>query len=129
MDKPVYKVLLFLKRKPGMSVEAFRDYYENHHRLLGEKYSVGVRRYVRRYLDPVGGEGELPFDVVTELWFDDREVRDKVADFVSRGEPPADVIEDEHRLFDRPKARVATVVEFESDMDAVDARNAARAPG
>ena len=122
MEKPVYKVLLFLKRRPGMSVEAFRDYYENHHRLLGEKYSVGVRRYVRRYLDPVGGEGELPFDVVTEIWFDDPAVRDKVADFVSRGEPPADVIEDEERLFDRPKSRVAKVVEYESDMEAINAR-------
>jgi EthD domain len=44
---PVYKVLLFLKRRPGMSVEAFRDYYENTHSKLGEKYSRRLLRYIR----------------------------------------------------------------------------------
>ena len=42
--QPVYKVLLFLKRRPGMSVEAFRDYYENVHSKIGEKYSQGLLR-------------------------------------------------------------------------------------
>ena len=50
--QPVYKVLLFLKRRPGMSVsvEAFRDYYENVHSKIGEKYSQGLLRDVRRLL-------------------------------------------------------------------------------
>lgn len=76
--KPVYKVLLFPKRRPGMSVEAFRDYYENTHVKLGEKYSQGLLHYVRRYLDPVGDE-ELPFDVITELWLKDRAAAEAIA--------------------------------------------------
>lgn len=129
MDKPVYKLMLFLKRRPGMSVEAFRDYYETRHVVLCEKYSVGLKRYVRRYLEPVGGEGELPFDVITELWFDDEARCRMVAEFVAAGEPPAEVIVDEEKLFDRPASRVAIVVERESDCAAIDARYGAAAAG
>ena len=37
----VWKILLFMKRKPGMSVAAFRDYYENHHVPLAMANSGG----------------------------------------------------------------------------------------
>jgi hypothetical protein len=47
-----YKILLFMKRRPGMSVEDFREYYETKHVPLAEKYSSGISRYVRRYVDP-----------------------------------------------------------------------------
>ena len=118
MTKPVYKILLFLKRRPGMSVEAFREYYESTHVKLCEKYAVGALRYVRRFLDPVGGE-EMPFDVITEVWLADKAVFDAVCEFTAKNEPPPEVLEDELRLFDRSKSRTATVVEYESDMDAV----------
>ncbi|MGB8502487.1 EthD domain-containing protein [Mycobacterium sp.] len=117
--KPVYKVLLFLKRRPGMSMEAFRDYYENTHSKLGEKYSRGLVRYVRRYLDPVGSE-ELPFDVITELWLQDRATAEAIAAHTAKNQPPPEVLEDEKLLFDRSKLRVATVVEFDSELDGVD---------
>jgi hypothetical protein len=118
MTTPVYKILLFLKRRPGMSVEAFRDYYENSHVKLCEKHAVGALRYVRRFLDPVGGE-ELPFDVITEIWLEDRAVFEAVCEFTARNEPPPEIFEDELRLFDRSKSRTATVVEYESDLEAV----------
>ncbi len=71
-----YKILLFMKRRPGMSLEAFQDYYENHHAPLCAKYASGVSRYIRRFLTPhpnpeTGEKGELPYDVITELWFED----------------------------------------------------------
>ena len=50
---PVHKVFIFLKRRPGMSTEAFRDYYENHHRPLMEPYLRGLAGYVRNYLNPL----------------------------------------------------------------------------
>lgn len=118
MTKPVYKILLFLKRRPGMSVEEFRQYYENNHVKLCEKYAVGARRYVRRFLDPVGGE-ELPFDVITEVWLEDRAVFEAVCELTAKNAPPPEVLEDEMRLFDRSKSRTATVVEYESDMEAI----------
>jgi EthD domain len=120
MSTQICKVLIFLKRRPGMSQEAFRDYYENVHSKLGEKYSAGVRRYVRRYVQPLPRESgindEMDFDVITELWFDDRALCDKVAEFASRGQLPADVLADEERVFDRSKTRYATVVELESKL-------------
>jgi hypothetical protein len=121
MATPIFKILMFLKRRPGMSVEAFRDYYEGVHSKLGEKYGVGMYKYVRRYVEPLPGSlpdkgDELDFDVVTETWFEDRSVFEKVAGYVSRGELPADVLADEERLFDRSKSRFITVFECESKL-------------
>jgi hypothetical protein len=118
MTKPIYKILLFLKRRPGMSVEDFRSYYENHHVKLCEKYTVGAARYVRRFLDPVGGE-EMPFDVITEIWLEDRAVFEAVCEMTAKNEPPPEIVADEERLFDRAKSRTCTVVEHESDMEAI----------
>ena len=114
-----YKILLFLKRRPGMTLEAFRDYYENHHAPLCAKYSSGLVRYVRRYLDPQpnpdsGASGELPFDVITELWFDDERAFRGTVRYLSTATMPAEVVADEMRLFDRARTRMATVAECES---------------
>lgn len=117
---PTYKVLIFLKRRPGMSLAAFRDYYETVHSKLGEKYSGAVRRYVRRYVQPLadisGKAEEMAFDVITELWFDDRAILDRVVAISSKGQLAAEVIEDEKRLFDRSKTRYAIVDECDSVM-------------
>jgi EthD domain len=48
-----YKILLFMKRRAGMSVEDFRDYYENHHVPLVTKGAPSLGRYVRRYIEPL----------------------------------------------------------------------------
>ena len=113
-----YKILLFLKRRPGMTLEAFRDYYENHHAPLCAKYSSGLVRYVRRYLEPhpnpdTGASEELPFDVITELWFDDARAFHGTVRHLSTAVMPDEVVEDEKRLFDRARTRMATVVERE----------------
>ena len=115
-----FKILLFMKRRPGMTFEAFRDYYENHHVPLCEKYiSSGLSRYVRRFLTPhphpeTGATEELEFDVITELWFKDETTFRGTVKYLSTGILPDDVIADEKRLFDRDKTRMATVVECES---------------
>ena len=119
MSAQIFKVLIFLKRRPDMSLETFRDYYENVHAKLGEKYAIGLRRYVRRYVQPLpreltGTADEMDFDVITELWFDDRAIFEKVIEFAPRGALPADVLADEERLFDRAKTRYATVIELDS---------------
>jgi hypothetical protein len=121
MMATTFKILMFLKRRPGMSVEAFRDYYENHHAKLCEKYTTGVQRYMRRFLDPLpdastGITEELPFDVVTELWFQDEAVFRATVTYLSTSIMPEDVVEDEKKLFDRAKSRIATVVECESHL-------------
>lgn len=120
MSEKYYKILLFMKRRPGMTMEAFQDYYENHHVPLCQKYaSGGVSRYMRRFLTAqrnpeTGAEDELPFDVITELWFKDEAVFRGTVRYLSTSIMPEEVVEDERKLFDRPKMRMATIVEFES---------------
>lgn len=116
-----YKILLFMKRKPGMSVEAFRDYYENHHVPLCLKYTQGISRYVRRYLEPQpnaesGRNDELAYDVITELWMDDEAAWRATVAYLATTIMPEEVTTDEANLFDRPTMRMATVIECETAM-------------
>lgn len=119
MAEPVYKILYFMKRRPGMSVADFRDYYENRHSKFVLKYmNDDVKRYVRRYIEPLpnpetGDNSELAYDVVTELWFEDEAKFKGMVKYISTSLMPDDVIEDEMNLFDRPKIRIATIVECE----------------
>lgn len=85
------------------------------------KYTAGVRRYVRRYLDPqpnaeLGRNDELPYDVITELWFDDEATWRATVGYISTQVMPDEVVQDERNLFDRPTMRMATVVERETEI-------------
>ena len=71
------KVVMPMKRRPGMSVPEFREYYESRHRLIGEKYLRGyASRYMRRYTNAtVDRDGELrepEYDVFLEIWYPDQ---------------------------------------------------------
>jgi uncharacterized protein (TIGR02118 family) len=121
MAKNSYKILLFMKRRPGMSFAAFQDYYENQHAPLCEKYASGISRYVRRFLTPhpnpeTGATEELQFDVITELWFEDEATFRGTVDYLATSIMPDEVVEYEKRLFDRTKTRMATIVECESTL-------------
>jgi hypothetical protein len=125
-----YKILLPMKRKPGMSVAAFRDYYENHHAPFCAQYSAAVARYIRRYLESnphpeTGPAGELPYDVITELWFDNEPAFQATLKYLTTAVMPDVVVADEKKLFDRSSFRIVTVVECETDLTPV--REAARA--
>lgn len=120
MPEPVFKILLFMKRRPGISVEAFREYYETRHAPLAEKYSSGVSRYIRRYIDPQPhpetGEWVDGPDVITELWFEDEKVYRGTLAYITSSLMPDEIVADERNLFDRSSFRIATVVERESAM-------------
>jgi len=116
----MFQILLFMKRRPGMSIEEFRDYYENHHVPLCLKSAGGMKRYIRRYLDPqpnaeTGLNEELAWDVITELWFDDEAVFKGTVKYLSSTVMSYEIIADELNLFDRSKNRMATVVERETE--------------
>lgn len=110
----VHKLLLFMKRKPGLSHAEFRDYYENRHMPLCMKYWQGGERYMRRYIEPVEGMLEPEFDVITELWFKDRAPIDMIIATMKKDAMPADVIADEANVFDRSKTRFHAVSEAET---------------
>ena len=131
MPRTAYKILLLMKRKPGMSMEEFRDYYENRHVPLAMKHPSAATRYVRRYLQPqrhaeTGSNEELPYDVISELWFDNEADWRSTLDYLTQNVMPDEIVADERNLFDRTTMRIATVIEEETDMDAV--RASARSP-
>jgi uncharacterized protein (TIGR02118 family) len=65
------KMVAFFKRKPGMSVEAFQQYWRTTHADLVAKMP-GIRRYVQSHTLTSGyRNGEPAYDGVAEVWFDD----------------------------------------------------------
>ena len=126
MAESPYKIALLMKRRPDISVEAFRDYYESRHAPMASKYSQGIKRYIRRYLNPqphpeTGPGGELAYDVITELWFDDEATFKGTLDYITTAVMPDEIIEDEKNLFDRSSFKIATYTECETDFSKVTA--------
>lgn len=67
------KNVVFFKRKPGMSVEEFQQYWRTTHADI-VKQLPGLRRYVQSHTLLSGyRKGEPVYDGVAELWFDDTE--------------------------------------------------------
>jgi hypothetical protein len=112
----VHKLLIFLKRRPGLSHEEFRSYYEGNHVPLCMKYMSGVDRYFRRYLEPASGMPEMEADVITEVWFHSRAALDYVLATAAQDQLPPDVLADEQHLFDRSRSRFCAVTECETEM-------------
>lgn len=50
------KVLLTVRRKPGLTVGQFRDYYEGNHAPLAVRTLTALRKYARNYLESSFGE-------------------------------------------------------------------------
>lgn len=105
----VVKVVGLFKRKPGLSIEEFVDYYENHHIKLFEDHisHPGVLRYARRHLEtftglasPLTTPKSGGYDVIMEVWYSDRELFDT---FKGQSNPDFSEIvkKDEENLFDR----------------------------
>ncbi len=111
------KQIGLLTRRPGMSVAEFREYYENQHRLLGEKYLAGhACHYARRFpIDPAA----VDFDVILEVWYPSAEAYAAARQVLDRPEVQAEIIADEEQLFDRSKHRFFQVEECVSDLPAV----------
>jgi uncharacterized protein (TIGR02118 family) len=122
-EKTYWKIILLMKRKPGIGMDEFRDYYENRHVPLCRPYMSGIARYFRRYLEPQphaesGTNEELPYDVITEMWFDNEENYKGTLQYITTSVMPDEVVQDELNFFHRPTMRIATVVECETDFSA-----------
>lgn len=64
------KLILFVRRRPDLTPEQFKDRYESGHAPLAQSLSPLLRKYVRNYLSPFPGGPEPEYDAVTEFWFD-----------------------------------------------------------
>jgi uncharacterized protein (TIGR02118 family) len=64
------KTITFIKRKPGMSVDDFGQYWRKQHAAIVTRLP-GLRRYVQCHTIPSGyRNGEPAYDGVAEVWFD-----------------------------------------------------------
>ena len=66
------KVISLLKRKEGMSLDDFRKWALEQHPPKGKKLP-GIRQY--RMSVVLEDNNGLPYDAVSEFWFDDDEAR------------------------------------------------------
>jgi len=118
----MFKVIGLLKRRPGMTPEEFKQYYETYHRVIGEKYlKAYAARYMRRYLhgfaDPITGLApDQQFDVVMEIWYHDEDAFKAASAQFTDAAVMQEIAEDEERLFDRPANRFFMIDEVESDL-------------
>lgn len=106
------KIILLLKRREGMSLEAFREYYEKNHVPLARAQLLppGIR-YVRHYVQPLGEVSSEPYDCVTEVWFADRAQMEATFAKATASDFAAVLADDEAKVFDRATMRYYCVYE------------------
>lgn len=91
------KVVTFLKRKSGMSVEDFQRYWRTRHPEVVVRLP-GVRRYVQSHtLASSYGKGEPVYDGIAEVWADDTDALRAM----TRSPDNAKVQADEAQFIDR----------------------------
>ena len=77
------KQVVFLKKRDGLTMQEFMDYYEHQHSQLSARTGAkpplpNAQRYVRRYVtpekNPLTGEIIHPgYDCIMEIWWNTRE--------------------------------------------------------
>jgi hypothetical protein len=118
------KQIVFLRKRPELSMEQFMDYYEHQHSQLSKKMGAppplpNAQRYVRRYLqpekNPLTGEIIDPgFDCIMEIWWNSREDFDKSMTGLGNPEFLDKRKADELKLFATNSNPVCTVIESDS---------------
>jgi uncharacterized protein (TIGR02118 family) len=102
----VVKLICFLKRKPGMSVEEFHRYWREHHAPLVASTKSGQHavRYEQnhRAVDPQDHLGASDYDGVTIQWFEsvaDFEASVREPDYADIGADLAKFLDIEHLVW------------------------------
>lgn len=119
------KVMLFVKRKPGLTREAFRARYESGHVALAVSELPHLLRYHRSYVRPVKGLPEPDFDVCTEFWFKDWEAWKATSAYAMGPETGRTLADDEAVFMDRASMRYVVVEEEVADVAGLRAQTGA----
>ena len=117
------KLMYLLRRRPGMSREEFREYWEHRHAVTGGARRAAIRsvRYVQNHridtpLDDLwrtGRSQEEPFDGVVESWFESIDaLQDATSSAAGRAALVA-ALEDEARFIDLERSMIFMVEEVE----------------
>lgn len=113
----MFKVLILIKRKPGMSIEDFRRHYEENHAPLAMRMVPNLKRYVRHYAAPypdAASMPDIPCDVITEFGFDDRADFERGMAYIQDPERSPILVEDEERFIDRDSVRFFMIEDCET---------------
>jgi hypothetical protein len=114
----VKKLIVLMKRKPGMSIEDFRTYYETKHAVLGGQYFDGLlidfKRYYPRemvafpeswvnlqFMDNADG-----YDAIALYTFKDDNAVARYLELMRQPEIAEALRRDELNFLDRPACRV-----------------------
>ena len=107
------KIIGFVKRKAGLSIDEFSRYWQEKHAPLGFEVlpdDIRILRYVHHYAVPMEALGEPIFDGVAEFGFEDMDMFQKwFAWFMSDGGQP--LRDDELNFMDSSSAVVVMVEE------------------
>lgn len=125
----MFKCIALLKRKSGLSRDAFIDYYEARHAPLIRRLLPGILDYRRNYVDLGGaflfpGAAPIDFDVVTEIWLADRAAYDRFTAVAAQPDIAQRIAADEENLFDRSASRMF-MVEEQGDVASIPAQTQA----
>jgi hypothetical protein len=115
----LFKVIALLSIKPGLSRTELIDYYETRHAPLIWSKFPWIVEYRRNFVDLEGAiiapaASNPDFDVVTELWFEDRAGYDRMLAAHAIPEIGQAIADDEAHCFDRAKTRFFVVEERET---------------
>ncbi len=118
------KQVVFLKRRPDMTIQEFMDYYENQHSQLSKRIGAkpplpNAQRYVRRYItpekNPLTGEViQSGYDCIMEIWWNTPQDFEAAMKGLSNPDHLAARMADELKVFATNSNPVCTVEEFDS---------------
>jgi hypothetical protein len=114
--KGLFKVIALLAIRPDLTKAQLVDYYETRHaKLIWSKFPW-IIEYRRNFIDLDGAiiapaAKALDFDVITELWFEDRAGYQRMLDDHANTDVGQIIADDEANCFDRSKTRFFVVEE------------------
>lgn len=92
------KSVTLIKRKAGITQEAFIQHYEEVHAPLAIGFFAGCfKRYVRNYVTAALGNEPPAFDVISEFWVEDENALARIAELNSS--PEAQALRDDEAKF------------------------------
>jgi len=125
----MFKAMVFLRRKKGITREQFIAHYENVHVKLFQKLFPPIPDYRRNYPvydDPLTFMGafdhaqgledsSLSYDSITEVWFEDRKGFEELYRLLREPELAKIISTDEENFLDRDSMRVLVVEEHRAE--------------
>jgi hypothetical protein len=115
------KIVILIKKKPGMSREDFINHYETSHsvmgkRMLGHLWSKYIRNYPKGLVEyqPEAISMDGTYDAITEIWLKDEDALAEMTRLINVPENNRIILEDEEKFQDRQHTRLFVVDEVEN---------------